>query len=194
MKKIYFLLIAVILFATSCKKNLSKHNAIKQIAAFQHYPKTENYTFPKKFTKDYNTEGRGVTIMLDDDEGWDEKLRMIEAFRKKELIQFEETPHREETTAWLMGTTVRSWTEVKASIAEAGRKYLVSEDDNSIVVKLWETGIDPDIEIQKTGKEAKYAIVTFKPMNNNITPFGEFFEGKDKKEPMTRTFARKGQK
>ena len=101
---------AVILFATSCKKHLSKQNAIKQIASFQHYPKAENYSFPKKFTKNYNTEGRGVTIMLDVYEDWEEKLRLIEAFRKKELIQFEKTPQREETTAWIMGTTVRSWT------------------------------------------------------------------------------------
>lgn len=48
--------------------------------------------------------------MLDVDEDWEEKLRLIEAFRKKELIQFEKTPQREETTAWIMGTTVRSWT------------------------------------------------------------------------------------
>ena len=64
---------------------------------------------------------------------------------------------------------------MKASIEEAGKKYLVSEDENSIVVKLWETGIDPDIQIQEIGENTKSAIVTFRLTHNDVTPFGECF-------------------
>jgi hypothetical protein len=172
MKKSLFLLLGIILVATSCKNHLSKKNASKQITASKHYPKITDYEFTKAFSKDDNTEGFGINVIIEDDESKEVK-KMIEIFEKNKLIRFEETPHREETDQGFLGTTVKTWIDVKISLTDEGKKYLEEENKDSYKVRLWETGINAisDITEWKSGGATVYYSIS----NKNITPFGKCF-------------------
>ena len=143
MKKLIFLLSIIVLIATSCKKHLSRDAAKKQIISTEGYPKVKNYDFPKEFTKDYKSEGFKAVGIIDDQE-WDEKEKAINNFKSVGLLKFEEEPHEVVTPAsWpFSGENVETWTSVKVSITEEGKKYLIKEDEKTYTVKLWETDID----------------------------------------------------
>lgn len=172
MKKILFPLLGIILVGTSCKNHLSKKNASKQIAASKHYPKIADYEFTNAFTKDENTEGFGINVTVEDDES-KEIQKMIEVFEKNKLIRFEETPHKEETDQGFLGTSVKTWTDVKISLTDEGKKYLVEENKDSYKVRLWETGLNAisDITEWKSGGATVYYSIS----NKNITSFGKCF-------------------
>lgn len=187
MKRYIFLLSAVTFLTTSCKNHLDREDAKKQIITAENYPVIVDYDFTKRFTKDYNTQGNGVTVNLGGDD-WESKKRTIESFEKARLITFEETPHREETTAFLLGTTVRTWTSVKVSLTDEGKKYLLQDTDNSFKVKLWETNLDEITGIQEMEQE-KSAKVDYTTSNKNVTPFGENFSDKNKTTQKTIYFS-----
>ena len=98
-----------------------------------------------------------------------------------------ETPQREETTQFLIGTTVRTWTSVKVSLTDEGKKYLVQDNGKSYFVNLWETDINEITGIQEM-KEAKIAKVDYTISNKNITPFGEIFNDKNQITTMSANF------
>lgn len=177
MRKLLFLLPVIILVTTSCKKHLDREDAKKQITKSASYPVTVDYDFTKEFTKDWNTEGNGVTVDIGGNE-WEEKKKQIEKFENMGLITFEETPQREESTAFLLGTTVRTWTSVKVSLTDEGKKYLIQESDKNFKVKLWETDILDITGVQEMEQE-KRAKVDYTVSNKNITGFGESFSNKD---------------
>jgi hypothetical protein len=187
MKNIFILLSAIPVLTTSCKKHLSKKNAEAQITATGHYPVIKEYSFTKAFTKDMNTDGNGVTVMIGEEE-FKEKQKMIEDFEKKKLVAFTEEPHREEITAWLLGTTIRTWTTVSISLTEEGKKYMIRENNDNYTVRLWETSIDKINGIHETNG-GKNAEVYFLISNKNITPFGESFEERNIKTNRTMYFS-----
>lgn len=177
MKKLLFLFPVIILLTTSCKKHIGREDAKRQITKTANYPAIVDYDFTKEFTKDWNTEGNGVTVDIGGDD-WEVKKKQIEKFENMGLVTFEETPHREETTAFLLGTTVRTWTSVKVSLSDEGKRYLLQEDDKTFKVKLWETNIADITGIQEIGQE-KRAKVDYTISNKNITLFGETFSNKN---------------
>ncbi len=180
-------LLGLSLIITSCKKHLTKGNAEVQIISSRHFPIVADYTFTKKFTTDQNTEGRGVTIILGEEE-FAEQEKMIKTFEKNHLVAFEETPYREETTAFLMGTTVRTWTDVIVSLTDEGKKYLLSENTGTFRVKLWRTNFEAITSIQELQK-GKSAQVNYTVSNKSITTFGECFENKSIKTQNTTYFS-----
>ena len=134
-----------------------------------------------------NTQGFGVTALIGEDE-FKEKENAIERYAAKNLLRLEETQQREETTQFLLGTTIRTWTSVKVILTEEGSKYLVKEDDNSYNVKLWETEIN-QIQGIKEMKDIKIAVVEYSLHNINITPFGQTFSDKDEVRQISANFS-----
>lgn len=173
--------------ATSCQKHLAREDAKTMIANGKSYPIKQNYEIVKSYTKDMNTEGRGVTVVLGEDEFKPKEKAMIQ-FEQKGLLKFNETPHSEETTAFLFGTTVRTWTTVEISLTEMGSKYLIQENTNSYLVNLWETDIQEITGIQEM-EDKKTAMVDYSISNKNVTPFGEIFSDRNNVTQMSAYFS-----
>lgn len=187
MKRTLILLLLTFSIATSCQKHLDRNDAKRMIVENNNYPQKQNYNITKGFVKDMNTEGRGATIVLGEDETKKEE-NSIGQFEAMGLLKQEETPHREETTAWLFGTTVRTWTSVKIELTEMGRKYLVNEDNNLFTVMLWETNVKEITGVQER-PELKEAQVEYVTHNTNITPFGSVFNDKNNEHKRTVNFS-----
>jgi len=187
MKKLVFILSAFMFVFTSCQNNLSRDKAKKQIISAFNYPSAVKYSLPKEFTKDWNTQGRGVTINLGEDE-LEKKTQAMESFKIANLINFEEIPQSEETSSWLLGTTIRTWTLVRVSLTDEGKKHLIEDDGSNYIVKIWEVDFD-DITGIKENKQQKVATVLFNIKNKNITPFGEVFNDKNNTSLMTAYFS-----
>lgn len=187
MKRVIFLFTLILLVTTSCNKHLDREYAKRQIILSEKYPTSVDYNITKAFTKDMNTVGNGVTIDIGGDD-WERQKKIIESFEKARLIAFEETPEREETTAFLLGTTVRTWTSVKVLLTEEGKKYLLNETNNYFNVKLWETSMDEITGIQEIEQD-KIAKVDYTISNESISPFGENFDDKNKRTQKTIYFS-----
>jgi hypothetical protein len=177
MKNLLFLLLIIAFVSTSCQKELKREDAKTMIAVSKGYPIQKTFEITKSFIKDVNTEGRGVTSIIGEDE-FKETEKAINQFASLNLLKLDETPQREETTQFLIGTTVRTWTSVKVSLTDEGKKYLVQDNGKSYIVNLWETDINEITGIQEM-KEAKIAKVDYTISNQNITPFGEIFNDKN---------------
>jgi hypothetical protein len=178
MKKLPFLMLIIVLSASSCQKHLEREYAKRMIINSENYPIKQNYEITKSYIKDMNTTGRGVSIVLGEDE-FKEKEKTIEQFKDMGLLLLNELPHREERTAFLLGTTVRTWTSVEVSLTETGNKYLVQKKASSFIVNLWETDINEITGIQEM-QDQKTASVEYTISNKNITPFGSVFSDKNK--------------
>lgn len=178
MKKLIFSLFIIMVIATSCQKHLEREDAKKMIVISENYPIKQNYEITKSYIKNMNTEGRGVSIVIGEDE-FKEKEKTIEQFKALGLLILNEVPHREESTVFLLGTTVRTWTSVEVSLTEIGNKYLVQKKESSFEVNLWETDINEITGIQEM-KDQKTATVEYTISNKNITPFGSVFSDKNK--------------
>ncbi len=177
MNKSIFLLLMLFLIATSCQKHLDRVDAKRMIVENKNYPIKQSYKITKAYVKDMNTEGRGVTVVLGEDDTKKEE-NTIKQFMSIGLLKLMETPHREETTVWLLGTTVRTWISVKVELTEMGRKYLINEDNNLYSVMLWETDVN-EITGIKEMPEQKLAQVDYTISNKGITPFGLIFSDKN---------------
>lgn len=176
-----------IIFLASCQNHLSREEAKSMITNNENYPKLKTYEITKSYIKDMNTQGRGVTALIGEDE-FKEQENAIEHYVALNLLKLEETPHRDETTQFLFGTTIRTWTSVKVILTDEGRKYLVHENDNSYKVKLWETEISQILGIKEM-KDLKIAEVEYSLHNINFTPFGELFSDKDEVRQVTVNFS-----
>ena len=190
MKKIFLFLSIIVLIAASCKNHLSRESAKEQIISAEGYPKIKNYDFPKEFTKDYKSVGFKAVAIIGEKE-FDVKEKAISNFKTVGLLNLDEEPHEVVTQAsWpFSGDNVETWTSVKVSITEEGRKYLIKEDEKSYTVKLWETGIDniSGIKEMDGGKmtQAEYSI-----SNRNLTPFGNYFNDKNAVTQKTSYFSK----
>ncbi|HAZ00598.1 MAG: hypothetical protein A2W90_04920 [Bacteroidetes bacterium GWF2_42_66] len=177
MKKLFLLFVIIIPMVSSCQEHLSREYAKKVIIERRNYPIPYTYEITKSFIKDMQSSGRGVSIVLGEDE-FKEKEQVIYQFESAGLIQLKKTPKREESTAFLLGTNVRTWTQVNVSLTEAGRKYLVEENEGLYVVRLWEIDLKEITGIQEF-TEQKIASVDYTIFNKNITPFGTIFSDKN---------------
>jgi hypothetical protein len=177
MKNLLFLLLIIAFISTSCQKELKREDAKTMIVVSKGYPIQKTFEITKSFIKDVNTEGRGVTAIIGEDE-FKETEKAISQFASLNLLKLDETPQREETTQFLLGTTVRTWTSVIVSLTDEGKKYLVQDNGKSYIVNLWETDINEITGIQEM-KEAKIAKVDYTISNKNISPFGEIFNDKN---------------
>ncbi|HEV7781420.1 MAG TPA: hypothetical protein VGO58_09145 [Chitinophagaceae bacterium] len=179
MKKYLVPVFLILIVLPSCKKKLSKKNAEKQIEMGQ-YPIAKEFEFTKGFSDDYETEGRGLTVVLGEEE-FEGTKRILDTMASHGLISFETIPHREETTAWLMGTTVRTWNEVKVILTPEGKKHLLRENKETYTVKLCDIDFDAIKSIYITpqysgGKKTREtASVAYTTSCKDITPFGKMF-------------------
>lgn len=187
MKYSFLLLFFIFSIATSCQKHLDRGEAKRMIVENKNYPIKQNHEITKGYIKDMNTEGRGVTIVLGEDDTKREE-RIIVQFESMGLLKLTETPQREESSAWLLGTTVRTWTSVQVELTEEGRKYLVSENDKLFTVMLWETDVKEVTGIQER-PEQKMAEAEYVIQNANITPFGSIFSDKNTERQRSAEFA-----
>jgi hypothetical protein len=187
MKYSFLLFLFIFSIATSCQKHLGRGEAKRMITENKNYPIKQSHKIAKGYIKDMHTEGLGVTIVLDEDENKREE-NIIEQFESMGLLTLDRTPQREETSAWLLGTTVRTWTSVKVELTETGRKYLMNEDENTFEVNLWETGIK-EISGVLERPELKVAEVEYILFNINITPFGSIFSDKNNESRRTANFS-----
>jgi hypothetical protein len=147
------------------------------IVESENYPIKQNYEITKAYVKDMNTEGRGVTLMIGEDETKKED-NINKQFQYLGLLKLEETQQRDETTTFLIGTTVRTWTSVKVTLTATGSQYLIQEKAGTFVVNLWETDINEVTGIQEM-PEQKLAQADYNLSNKNITPFGSLFTDKN---------------
>ncbi len=177
MKNLLFLLLIIAFISTSCQKELKREDAKTMIAVSKSYPIKKTFEITKSFIKDVNTEGRGATAIIGEDE-FKETEKAINQFASLNLLKLDETSQREETTQFLLGTTIRTWTSVIVSLTDEGKKYLVQDNGKSYIVNLWETDINEITGIQEM-KEAKIAKVDYTISNKNITPFGAIFNDKN---------------
>lgn len=187
MKKLLLLLFVIFAIVTSCQKHLDRAEAKRMIVEKKNYPIKHIHEITKGYITDMNTEGRGVTIVLGEDDTKKEE-KIIAQFESMGLLKLTETPHREETSAWLLGTTVRTWTSVKVELTDLGRNYLVSENDKLFTVMLWETDVKDVTGIQER-PELKIAEVEYVIQNTNITPFGSIFGDKNTEYQRSAGFA-----
>lgn len=187
MKRTQIILLLTFLITTSCQKHLDRNEAKRMIVENKNYPIKQNHEITKAYIKDMNTEGRGVTIVLGEDDTKKEE-KIIKQFESMGLLKLEETPHQEETTAFLFGTTVRTWTSVKVELTEIGKKYLINENEKSYTVNLWETDVKEITGVQERS-EFKVAQVEFIIFNTGITPFGSIFSDKNNESKRTVDFS-----
>lgn len=187
MKYSILLLLFIFSIATSCQKHLDRGTAKRMIVKNENYPVKQNHEIKKAYIKDMNTEGLGVTIVLDEEDNKKEE-KIIKQFEAMGLLKQEETPRREETTAWLLGTTIRTWTSVKVELTEMGKEYIINENENSYTVNLWETEIKEITGVQER-TELKVAQVEYVVFNTGITPFGSIFSDKSNEYKRTANFS-----
>lgn len=187
MKRQAIFLFLILSILTSCQKHLDRNEAKRMIVENKNYPIKQNHEITKGYIKDMNTEGRGVTIVLGED-GTKKEEKIIEQFESMGLLKLTETPHREETSAWLLGTTVRTWTSVKVELTDLGRNYLISENDKLFTVMLWETDVKEVTGVQER-PELKIAEAEYVIQNTNITPFGSIFSDKNTEHQRSAEFA-----
>ena len=187
MKKILLLLFVIFTIITSCQKHLDRAAAKRMIVENKNYPIKQNHEITKGYIKDMNTEGRGVTIVLGEDDSKKEE-KIIAQFESMGLLKLTETPQREETSAWLFGTTVRTWTSVKVELTDLGRNYLIGENDKLFTVMLWETDVKEVTGVQER-PELKIAEVEYVIQNMNITPFGSVFSDRNTEHQKSAEFA-----
>ena len=173
MKKQIIFLFLMLFILTSCQKHLDRADAKRMIVENKNYPIKQSHEITRGFIKDMNSDGLGVTIVLGEDDTKKEEKSILQ-FQSMGLLKLEETPHREETTVFLLGTTVRTWTSVKVELTEMDRKYLINEDEKSYTVCLWETDVKEISGVQER-PEIKTAQVEYVLFNTNITPFGSIF-------------------
>lgn len=185
--KYSFLLLFIITIASSCQKHLDRATAKRMIIENENYPIKQNHEITKAYIKDMNTEGLGVTIVLGEDDTKKEE-KIIAQFESIGLLKLEQTPHREETSAWLLGTTVRTWTSVEVELTDLGRNYLLSENEKLFTVMLWETDVKEITGIQER-PEFKIAQVDYTIFNKGITPFGSIFRDKNDEHKRTADFS-----
>ena len=190
MKKAFFFLSIIMLIVTSCKKHLKREDAKNQIIAAEHYPVIADYDFPKEFTKDFVNESDQVVATVGEDD-WEKEKAIIEEFEKSGLIKFEQTSQRKEIPGLFFNRPpgFQTWTSVKVTLTDIGKKYLINESDDKFKVKLWETNIINISGIQEMEQE-KGAKVDYSIKNANITPFGENFSNKDEIVQKTAYFSR----
>ncbi len=177
MKNLFILLIIIFPLVTSCQKKLERGEAKKMITERFHYPIKYNYEITKSYIKDMNTQGNGVTVLLDEEKS-NQKVKNIEQFVSMGLLKLRQTPKRQESSNFLLGTTIRTWTAVDVSLTETGKKYLVQEQTDVFVVKLWEIHVNEITGIQEMS-EQKSAKVDYTLLNKNITPFGSIFSDRN---------------
>lgn len=187
MKYSFLLLLFIFSLATSCQKHLNRGEAKRMIVENRNYPIKQSHEISKGYIKDMNTDGLGVTIVLGEDDNKKEE-NIITQFESMGLLKLERTPQREETSAWLLGTTVRTWTSVKIELTEAGRNYLMNENEKAFVVNLWETDVNEITGIQER-LEFKVAQVEYTLINKKITPFGSIFSDKNNEAKRTADFS-----
>jgi len=188
MKTILSIIIIAIVFS-SCQKHLKREDAKSQITSHDgvvYFPTKKTYEIVKGFIKDMHTEGRGVTAVIGDDE-FKPKEENIYKYKDLGLLSIEETPQREETTQFLFGTTVRTWTSVKVSLTDKGKQYLEKEDNNNFIVRLWTVDIKEITGIQEN-EQFKVASVEYIIHNTDITPFGEVFSDKNQESKRVAQF------
>jgi protein-arginine kinase len=187
MKNLLPLILLIALIAVSCQKKLEREDAKSMIATSKGYPIQKNFEIIKSYIKDVKTEGRGVTALIGEDQ-FKETEKAINQFASLNLLKLDETQQREETTQFLFGTTIRTWTIVKVSLSDEGKKYLVQDNDKSYLVKLWETDIAEITGIQEM-KESKSAKVDYTISNKSITPFGDCFGDKNQVTSLSAYFS-----
>jgi hypothetical protein len=187
MKKILILSLVLSSIATSCQKHLDRADAKRMIVENKNYPIKQSHEITKGYIKDMNSQGRGVTIVLGEDDTKREE-KAIAQFESMGLLKLKETPQREETTIFLLGTTVRTWTSVNVELTQMGRKYLINEDAKSYSVCLWETDVKEISGVQER-PEIKAAQVEYILFNTNITPFGSIFSNPRNEQNRTANFS-----
>lgn len=171
------ILIVLIFLITSCQSHLKREDALAMIRKYHNFPNEITYEIPKGYIKDVHTQGRGVTAIIGEDE-FKEKELAIESFKDNNLLKLIETSERQETTQFLIGTTIRTWTSVKVQLTNEGSKYLKQEQSDKYLVKLWDIDVLEVTGIQETSK--KNATVEFSTHQTNITPFGKLFDSGNK--------------
>ncbi|GEM_PF-1351185 len=174
--KCYILFALFLFLGASCQKHLTRDNARSLISKSRHHPVKKNYKITKTYIKNMDTRGRGVSIIIGEDESL-ENEKIYKQFEIKGLLNLEETQESKETTSFLIGTTIRTWTKIDVKLTESGKKYLVGEDPDNYLVNLWETDIK-DITGIRELDDKKSAIADYTVFNKNITPFGEIFNDK----------------
>jgi len=175
MKTKLLLLPVLFLFATSCQNHLKREDALSMIRSHESYPKKQNYEIVKTYINDVHTEGNGVTAILGE-EDFKKTEQSINKYSALGLLKLIKTPHRQETTQFLLGTTLRTWITVEVSLTETGKKYLEQTNSESYFVNLWETDLNEITGIQEDNKTVK---VDYTTTNKNITPFGEIFNDRN---------------
>jgi len=178
MKKPVLFLIGIMMAVTSCQKHLNREDAKRMIASSKSYPVTQSYEIVKSFVENMHTEGNGVTIVLGEDE-FKAKKNAIMQFEASGLVKLIKVPQRKESSSFLLGTTIRTWTKVEITLTEFGNNYLIREKPNSFLVKLWETDIHEITGIREMG-DGKTILVDYTVSNKNVTPFGAIFNDKNK--------------
>lgn len=176
MTKLLYLLIIVLFAGTSCAKHLTREEALLKLRHNSDYPVVKTYEILKSYIKDMDTQGRGVSIILGEDENV-EKEKILRQYENSGLLELTEKPQSRESTSFLLGTTIRTWTLVEIRLTDSGKKYLVAENSDTYSAKLWETDINEITGIRETEDE-NTAVVDFNLANKNITPFGEIFSDK----------------
>jgi len=177
MKRLFLLLGIVIPVLTSCQNHLGREQAKKMIIETNNYPKPYTYEIAKGFIKDMHSSGLGVTIATGEDE-FKDKEQAINQFESIGLLKLTKTPKREESSAFLLGTTIRTWTQVGVSLTETGKKYLIQDKQNTFVVKLWDTNVKEITGIQEF-PQLKASEVSYTICHQDITPFGSIFNDRN---------------
>ena len=121
MRSLIFLFVLAIPLITSCEKKLDRDDARKMIIEKNNFPQGQNYEIFKSHIKDMNTNGRGITVVVGDDKA-KEKEQVLFQFEAKGLLSLKETPKREETNSFLIGTTIRTWKKVDVTLNRSWKK------------------------------------------------------------------------
>jgi hypothetical protein len=188
MKRLVFCLLIILVAGTSCRNPLTRDLALSKLKESPGYPVMKSYKILKSYTKDMDTQGRGVSFIIGEDDN-KEKETILRQFESEGLLHLTETPQYSESNSFLFGTTTRTWTLVEIKLTDSGRKYLISEDNICYSVKIWETGIHEVTGILEA-EDRRTAQVEYTLSNQDITPFGECFSDKTQVINKTAFFAK----
>ena len=148
---------------SSCGNDLSRGKAASIIEEAYKFPKSESIGIQKSYIKkSWNDPSSFPAIcFVTDDMKYSNVNKMLDAVQAKQLITIVERTTKSGECNYI-------WADVV--LTDEGRKYLMNETDQKLVVRTAEIALDEITGIQMN-EQSKTAVADFTLKRINITPF-----------------------
>jgi hypothetical protein len=156
-------LMLLLIGLSSCGNDLSRGKAASLIEEAYQFPKPESIAIQKSYIKkSWNDPSNFPAIcFVTDDMKYSNVSIMLDAMQSKQLIAIVERTTKSGECNFI-------WADV--ALTDEGRKYLMNETDQKLVVRTAEIALNEITGIQMN-EQSKTAVADFTLKRINITPF-----------------------